>query len=284
MPVLIARRAHAALIALLLAAVASPAAAHIQLDEPTARHTAQKRGPCGLARDPGRGDQITVYEPGQTITVRWRETINHPSHYRISFDEDGHDDFVEPAGFDDLYSGPSVLLDDISDQRGGQYSAQVTLPDLECERCTLQLVQVMYDKPPYGDGNDLYYQCADLALRRPASADMHAADLGVHDMHVHDMGAGDMHVHDMGAGDMRRPPEVQDMGLDDMRPPGAKDQGTWAPPSAGAQEGGCAQASAQPPSSAPRSPGVALGALGALGILLGRRPRLGGPGPASSQA
>src|SRR5690606_6077325 len=40
-----------------------------------------------------------------------------------------------------------------------------TLPDIECESCTLQVVQVMYDKKPYGDGNDLYYQCADIALR-----------------------------------------------------------------------------------------------------------------------
>ena len=48
---------------------------------------------------------------------------------------------------------------------------QVTLPDVECERCTLQLIQVMTDKAPYGDGNDLYYQCADLALRADAPAE-----------------------------------------------------------------------------------------------------------------
>jgi hypothetical protein len=42
----------------------------------------------------------------------------------------------------------------------------VTLPDLVCDNCTLQVIQVMYDKPPYTTpGNDIYYQCADLVLR-----------------------------------------------------------------------------------------------------------------------
>lgn len=45
------------------------------------------------------------------------------------------------------------------------------LPDVECDNCTLQAIQVMYDKPPYvTPGNDLYYQCADLVLRRGVAA------------------------------------------------------------------------------------------------------------------
>src|SRR5690606_36725286 len=124
------------------------------------RTTYQKTGPCGRA-GVGRGDVVTVFEPGQTITVVWKETIDHPSHYRISFDDDGEDDFVDPAGFNDFYTAPSVLLDDIDDSScGNAMRATITLPDIECESCTLQVVQVMYDKKPYGDGNDLYYQCA----------------------------------------------------------------------------------------------------------------------------
>jgi hypothetical protein len=62
------------------------------------------------------------------------------------------------------------LLDGIPDTPGGgQSSVTVTLPDVECERCTLQVIQVMDDKPPYMvPGNDIYYQCADLVLRRAA--------------------------------------------------------------------------------------------------------------------
>jgi hypothetical protein len=36
----------------------------------------------------------------------------------------------------------------------------------------LQVIQVMYDKPPYTiPGNEMYYQCADLILVRPPEPD-----------------------------------------------------------------------------------------------------------------
>lgn len=154
--------------------LAGAAQAHIQLSAPIARNTEQKDGPCGKAGGQ-RGDRVTVFEPGQTITVVWTETINHPGHFRISFDDDGQDDFYVPTGFNDVVtdgSDPTILLDDIADKNGGEYRAEVTLPDIECENCTLQVIQVMADKPPYdvtgyfATGNDLYYQCADLSLRR----------------------------------------------------------------------------------------------------------------------
>lgn len=151
---------------------AAPAAAHIQLMSPTNRYVDQKNGPCGKGATDARTNRVTVFEPGATITVTWRETIGHPGHYRISFDADGQDDFADPPMMQAYYSNPAVLLDQIPDQSGTQvYSVEVTLPDVECENCTLQVVQVMYDKPPYTvGGNDLYYQCADLALRRSGPA------------------------------------------------------------------------------------------------------------------
>jgi hypothetical protein len=50
----------------------------------------------------------------------------------------------------------------------------VTFPATPCENCTLQLIQVMYDKQGNGfggasggpnDNDDMYYSCADIALR-----------------------------------------------------------------------------------------------------------------------
>jgi len=153
-------------LALVAGGLSGPAGAHITLLDPQPRTESQKVGPCGLANDPKPDSAVAVFEPGQTITVRWTETINHPGHFRVSFDPDGQDDFVDPASFDDFDSAPSVLLDNIADTASGGISeVEVTLPDVTCERCTLQVGQVMTDKPPYGDGNDLYYQCADIALR-----------------------------------------------------------------------------------------------------------------------
>lgn len=160
-------------IAALLSGVSvTTAYAHIQLDFPPQRYTDQKFGPCGRSADPGRGEIITVFEPGQTIMVTWRETINHPGHFRISFDADGQDDFFDPATEDACDTGLPVLADCIADLPGGGMTGMaVTLPNIECENCTLQVIQVMTDKLPYGDGNDLYYQCADIALRAGGGPD-----------------------------------------------------------------------------------------------------------------
>lgn len=144
---------------------AGPASAHIQLVSPVQRHAEQKVGPCGVGAVDMRGPNVTTYAPGEKIVVSWMETVNHPGHFRISFDADGFDDFGDPASYDELYSNPAVLVDGIADVEGGMVEQEVTLPNIECENCTLQVIQVMTDKPPYEIGtNDLYYQCADIRL------------------------------------------------------------------------------------------------------------------------
>lgn len=150
-------------IAALLVAAPATAAAHISLVAPVVRTTEQKIGPCGSAGSV-RGTNVTVLEPGAMIEVRWTEPINHPSHYRLSFDADGQD-FTVPNDFMDFTQTENVLVDNIADAAGGSYSQMIQLPSAPCENCTLQLIQMMYDKAPYGDGNDIYFQCADIALR-----------------------------------------------------------------------------------------------------------------------
>jgi MYXO-CTERM domain-containing protein len=147
-----------------LAVFAGEVRAHINLISPMPRTTMLKQGPCGAGPADPRGPTVATFEPGETITVTWNEYVNHPGHFRISFDADGQDIFVDPKDFNDVSGGPGVLLDGIADADGGDYSQDVTLPDIECDSCVLQIIQVMTDKPPYGDGNDIYYQCADIAL------------------------------------------------------------------------------------------------------------------------
>jgi len=167
----------------LLAGTPKEATAHICLDFPVSRagaecvvRTPQKIGPCGINE---RSEHLNVFRPGATIEVVIRETINHPSHYRISFNPDGQA-FRDPVAVDDVESGdPNVLLDGIGDEEEAIQTVLVTLPDVECENCTLQLIQVMYDKQgngfagrqsEEGGNDDLYYACADMALRRDAAA------------------------------------------------------------------------------------------------------------------
>lgn len=166
-----------ALLALGVALLASPAAAHLGLISPPSRYGQDilKFPPCGLGGG-RRTANVLVLEPGATIDVRWVEYIDHPGHFRIAFDDDGDDDFVDPPCLSrcnttnpdiERDSNATVLLDGIADTFGGVSTVSVTLPDIECENCTLQVIQVMYDKPPYEiPGNDIYYQCVDLVLRR----------------------------------------------------------------------------------------------------------------------
>lgn len=175
----ILRRPTAAVLGVL--ALAVPASAHLDLRSPPSRYGGDvlKDGPCGRSGGQ-RSDTVTVLAAGATIEVVWDEYVDHPGHYRIAFDADGDDDFRDPvclAGCATrapeiaLYGDDTVLLDGIADTAGGEGRAVVTLPDVACQRCTLQVIQVMYDKPPYVvPGNDLYYQCADLVLRRAACA------------------------------------------------------------------------------------------------------------------
>ncbi len=173
----------------------SGASAHLGLDAPASRYGPEelKPGPCGLAGG-ARTSNVTYYEPGETIEVRWNEYVDHPGHYRIAFDDDGDDDFVDPATMMELYSNETVLLDGIEDEGGGDYVVMVTLPDVECDNCTLQVIQMMYDKPPYTTpGNDIYYQCADLVLRAGGAPDGGTTpDAGTPDAGTMDGGAGGM--------------------------------------------------------------------------------------------
>jgi hypothetical protein len=153
-----------------LALVAGPAHAHLDLLSPTPRTTMLKQGPCGAGPNDPRGPTVATYKPGETITITWNEYVDHPGHFRVAFDDDGQDIFVDPKGFDDISGGPGVIMDGIADKNGGDYSQEITLPDVECDNCVLQVIQVMTDKAPYGDGNDMYYQCADIALVGEVSA------------------------------------------------------------------------------------------------------------------
>lgn len=158
-------------------------AAHIDLTSPTPRvggipDTYLKTGPCGQQTNGRVEERASVFRPGETITLTWSEYIEHPSYYRIAFDADGDDSFTDrdPTGIDvdaddptELEPGPDeIILDYILDKQNGvqnQFSVEVTLPDVECDNCTLQIIQFMYGSSPT---RSTYYQCVDLVLTNDA--------------------------------------------------------------------------------------------------------------------
>ncbi len=147
-----------------LALFAGEVSAHILLTSPQPRTESQKSGPCGAGAADLRGPTVATFQAGETITVTWNEFVEHPGHFRIALDEDGQDGFFDPMSFDDVSGGPGVLMDGIAHEDDGEYSLQVQLPNVACDNCVLQVIQMMTDKAPYGDGNDLYYQCSDIVI------------------------------------------------------------------------------------------------------------------------
>ena len=148
------------------------ARAHFALVYPPARYTGVSElfgRPCGREPDTGRAN-VTTVSAGSTLTVRWDNTVVHPGHFRISFDADGQN-FSIPAAVDDFYTDPNVLADDIPSAPSGAATQtfDISLPDIECDHCTLQVLQVLTDHAPYTtdeNSDDLHFRCADLVLVR----------------------------------------------------------------------------------------------------------------------
>jgi MYXO-CTERM domain-containing protein len=125
---------------------------------------------------------VTTFHAGETIAVEWQETIYHAGYFRISLAETPaasatRANFPEPPLTDlqDCHydraavqtgAHDNVLADGLfmaSDQEGSNRSLmqEVTLPNVPCDRCTLQVVQVMEGHP---GSSCFYFHCADVTI------------------------------------------------------------------------------------------------------------------------
>jgi hypothetical protein len=115
--------------------------------------TGLKAAPCGGA---ARTTNPTILKAGQTVTIEWEETIQHPGMYRISFAPDAD------TGFE-----ANILADNIVDNQDDgatiphSFSTTITVPATPCDNCTLQMIQVMTDRVPPVN----YYSCADIQIK-----------------------------------------------------------------------------------------------------------------------
>ena len=155
-----------------IATLVPRAQAHINLVYPPSQMGSNQKGaaPCGG----GGAAPVTTFKPGETIMVRWNETTPHPGHFRIAFDAEGTDDLKDPTSFTDIVDPPAgaVLADGVLKHTsgGGMRQFAVTLPNVTCSKCTLQLLQIMLGgqfEP--GAGGSLYRRCANIVLAGAAS-------------------------------------------------------------------------------------------------------------------
>lgn len=138
--------------------VSSVAGAHSRL-KPTAEIKTRstdpgvKTGPCGGYAKVAPA----VLTGGQTITVTWEETIHHPGRFEFYFSQAGESAFQLLKSVENTQNDTNVPH---------QYSTQVTLPNVTCDSCTFQMIQVMTENPAMPTN---YYSCADMQLKAAGS-------------------------------------------------------------------------------------------------------------------
>ena len=191
------------LVAGLTMAVQSAVSAHFKLLEPASwlvesdRGDPQKSGPCGGSNtDWGKPSYvISKAVGGSKLHLKIQETIYHPGHYRVSLAVNSPTELpLDPqVTTKDSDRGPwsvsaaiqnpvqiPVLADGLfvhSERPTGQmapFETDVTLPNITCKKCTLQVVQFMAEHAFNNPGGYSYHHCADLQITRdpakPAAA------------------------------------------------------------------------------------------------------------------
>ena len=188
------------LLGFVVAATAAPAVtyAHFRLLEPASwlvedqRGDPQKTGPCGGSNTSWGTPSyiVTKATGGQKLHVKWQETIYHPGFYRIALAVNSMNELPpdpvaqtrkneERGGIDWSVSGAiaetpvaPVLADGLNlhRERPAQgtmlpaFETDVVLPNINCKKCTLQVIQFMEEHAYNNPGGYTYHHCAHLEI------------------------------------------------------------------------------------------------------------------------
>ena len=174
-------------------AVQTAAYAHFKLLEPASwlvesdRGDPQKAGPCGGSNtDWGKPSYVvTKATGGQKLHIKVQETIYHPGHYRVALAVNSPTELpLDPeTTTKDSERGPQsvsaaiqnppkmpVLADGLfvhSTRPTGPpnvFETDVTLPNINCKKCTLQIVQFMAEHAFNNPGGYSYHHCAEVQI------------------------------------------------------------------------------------------------------------------------
>ena len=164
--------------------------AHFKLIEPASwlvednRGDPQKAGPCGGTNaDYGKPSYIVGQAMGGSkLHVKVQETIYHPGHYRVALAVNSPAELpVDPkATTMDTEKGPRsvsaeiqspvqmpVLADGLfahTARVADPFETDVTLPNINCKKCTLQVIQFMAEHAVNNPGMFTYHHCAALQI------------------------------------------------------------------------------------------------------------------------
>jgi len=176
-------------LALLAPSAASP---HFYLLEPTNLleqnevGDPQKLAPCGgRSTDPGMpSNAVTQARGGDMLHIKIRETVFHPGHYRVALAVMSRDELpkdpvtttrdsargpMSVSAAVDPTPKPPVLADGlfahtVRPAPGTFHEADIRMPNINCERCTLQVIMWMGEHALNADGDYSYHHCAEVKI------------------------------------------------------------------------------------------------------------------------
>lgn len=169
--------ASALAVALAMMTASGVASAHVVLTKPVPRDAnPHKNGPCGGLP---RGNNPTVYNAGDPISINWDETIDHTGCFVLDISMTG----------DDQNFTPLATIQDPVNAVPKTYTSTVTLPNVSCAQCTFRLRQLMGADPATCGPNTVptdgtYYACADIQINATSTSSSDAGTVVV------DAGAG----------------------------------------------------------------------------------------------
>jgi hypothetical protein len=173
-----------------MAVVAPFAGGHFRLLEPQGwimennLGDPQKLGPCGgTSANAGMPtNAVTEVQGGRKLHIKIQEMVFHPGHYRIALAVNSRSELPpDPKVFTrDTDKGPwsvaspiqtspeaPVLADGLFAHTARQsepFETDIQLPNIHCEKCTLQIVEFMAEHGLNPDGGYFYHHCADLRI------------------------------------------------------------------------------------------------------------------------
>jgi hypothetical protein len=174
-------------------AVAAPAAAyaHFILQTPNSwivennLGDPQKAGPCGGAtgKTVEPTGKVTEVMGGELLRIAVKETIYHPGFFRVALAVNSRDELPKDPE-DTTREGPRgpisvsakvdpspkapVLADGLWTHRTRvpqqEFETYVKIPNINCDHCTLQVIQFMEEHGVNTDGRFTYHHCADIKI------------------------------------------------------------------------------------------------------------------------
>jgi hypothetical protein len=188
-------------VATLLATAPAVMQAHFRLLEPASwimenqLGDPQKAGPCGGTNaDWGTPTYaVTQAVGGSKMHVKVQETVYHPGFYRVALAVNSPTELpADPkATTEQTDRGPRSLTGEVMspvqmpvladglfmhhEKADAAFETDVTLPNISCKHCTLQVIQFMEAHGANNPGNYTYHHCAIVAITADAKKPIDAA-------------------------------------------------------------------------------------------------------------